>query len=119
MNTDTNGKTIHTNNSASIDIDADRLAREHAIGIEGLQQGDVVYAAQSIYNDGSLPEHGEDAVLAPAGSRGVIVNIGHLEQQPEQILFLVRFEDQDEEALLGPPIGCWPDDLSASVVAVC
>jgi nitrogen fixation protein NifZ len=118
MNKKTKEMNINQDSASSKKAD-NKHASGHLISIGNLQQGDVVYAAHTIYNDGSLPEHGKDAVLAPAGSRGVIVNIGHLEQQPEKILFLVRFESQNEEALLGPPVGCWPDDLSASVVAVC
>ena len=118
MSNKTKEMSINVDSAFSKKVENKRV-EEHVISIVNLQQGDIVYAAHAIYNDGSLPEHGEDEVLAPAGSRGVIVNIGHLEQQPKQILFLVRFESQNEEALLGPPVGCWPDDLSASVVAVC
>lgn len=77
-----------------------------------LQPGDTVYAAKDIYNDGSLPGYADDAPLAPKNTRGVIVNTGHLEESPETVLFLVRFEDADLS--LGPAIGCWLQDLSVA-----
>jgi nitrogen fixation protein NifZ len=77
--------------------------------IEDLDIGDVVYAAHSIVNDGSVPDADDDAVLAKQGARGVITMKGHIEEQPERCVFLVRFED---EALnLGKPIGCLVEDL--------
>ncbi len=77
--------------------------------IEDLDIGDVVYAAHAITDDGSMPHgmHGE--VLAEAGARGVITMIGHVEEQPERSIFIVRFEDRNMN--LGTPIGCWPEDL--------
>lgn len=73
------------------------------------QPGDIVYAATTIYSDGDVPGYPEDSVLATAGTRGVIVNIGHLEDDPNQELMLVRFENAQQE--LGPPIGCWVEEL--------
>ena len=73
--------------------------------------GDMVYAATEIRNDGGIPEIPNDAILARPGTRGVIVNIGHLEEAPERELVLVRFEDADLN--LGPPTGCWPEELAA------
>jgi nitrogen fixation protein NifZ len=73
--------------------------------------GDIVYAAKEIRNDGGIPEIPDDAVIAVPGTRGVVVNIGHLERDPQRELFLVRFEDADLN--LGPPTGCWPEELSA------
>lgn len=80
------------------------------------QMGDLVYAAQAIHNDGSLPDHDAEALLVAAGGRGVIVNIGHLEQDPKQVLYLVRFERED--GVLGPPVGCWPQDLDSAPPSV-
>ena len=77
-----------------------------------LQPGDTVYAAAHIYNDGSIPQLGEDALLAAPGARGVIIETGHLEEAPQRTVFLVRFEDADLN--LGPPTGCWPEELSAN-----
>ena len=77
--------------------------------LEHLSPGDVVFAASHIYNDGGIPEVPMDALLAKAGTRGVIIETGHLEEAPHRKVYLVRFED---EALnLGPPTGCWPEEL--------
>lgn len=77
--------------------------------VEDLDIGDIVYAATTITNDGSIPEGIEGDILAEAGTRGVITMIGHVEEQPERSVFLVRFEDK--EMNLGAPIGCWVEDL--------
>jgi nitrogen fixation protein NifZ len=82
------------------------------MNIEELQPGDVVYAASHIYNDGGIPGIPEDALVAQMGTRGVIVETGHLEEAPQRMVFLVRFEDQ--ELNLGPPAGCWPEELATS-----
>ena len=78
--------------------------------LKHLQPGDIVYAASHIINDGSIPALDESEVIATPGTRGVIINIGHLEEVPERELFLVRFEDRNLD--LGPPAGCWPEELS-------
>ena len=77
--------------------------------VEDLDIGDIVYAATTITNDGSIPEGIEGDILAEAGTRGVITMMGHVEEQPERSVFLVRFEDK--EMNLGAPIGCWVEDL--------
>jgi len=82
------------------------------MNIEDLQPGDVVYAASHIYNDGGIPSIPDDALVAESGARGVIIETGHLEEAPERMVFLVRFEDS--ELNLGPPAGCWPEELTAS-----
>jgi nitrogen fixation protein NifZ len=79
------------------------------MNLKELQPGDIVFAATNIYNDGSIPDLAEGASIAISGTRGVILNTGHLEEQPEKDLYLVRFEDESKE--LGPPVGCWPDEL--------
>lgn len=79
--------------------------------VEDLDIGDVVYAANDIIDDGSMPDGKEGQLLAAEGTRGVIVMIGHVEEDPEKTVFLVRFED--EELNLGNPIGCWEEDLTA------
>ena len=71
--------------------------------------GDVVYAANTITDDGSIPGGIEGAILVEAGTRGVITMIGHVEEEPSRSVFLVRFEDEDMN--LGNPIGCWVEDL--------
>jgi nitrogen fixation protein NifZ len=78
---------------------------------EALEEGDVVYAATAIFNDGGLEGVEENALLAPAGTRGVIVRKGHLEQDQGRRVFLVRFEN--EEKNLNEPIGCWAEELRA------
>jgi nitrogen fixation protein NifZ len=75
-----------------------------------LNPGDIVYAATEIRNDGGIPEIPKDALIATPGTRGVVVNIGHLKENPERELFLIRFEDTDLN--LGPPTGCWAEELS-------
>jgi nitrogen fixation protein NifZ len=77
--------------------------------LEDLQPGDVVYAATALFNDGFVPELPADALLAEAGARGVVINTGHLEENPQQTIYLVRFEGGD--LTLGPPIGCLPEEL--------
>lgn len=78
--------------------------------IEDLDIGDVVYAAKTIIDDGSMPNGTAGDILAEAGTRGVIALIGHVEEEPERSVFLVRFEDKDLN--LGNPIGCWVEDLA-------
>lgn len=80
------------------------------MALHELQPGDIVYASTEILNDGSVPDVLEGVSLATAGTRGVILNTGHLEEQPDKVLYLIRFEDANKE--LGPAIGCWPDELS-------
>lgn len=80
--------------------------------LDQLEPGDTVYAASHIYNDGGIPDLPQDTLLAQPGTRGVIVQTGHLEDAPERSVYLVRFEDK--ELNLGPPTGCWPEELSAN-----
>ncbi|MDD5578172.1 MAG: nitrogen fixation protein NifZ [Methylobacter sp.] len=77
--------------------------------VEDLDIGDVVYAKKTIIDDGSIPNGAEGEILAEAGTRGVITLIGHVEEEPNRSVFLVRFEDKDMN--LGNPIGCWVEDL--------
>lgn len=77
--------------------------------VEDLEIGDTVYAATTILDDGSIPDGTEGEILANAGTRGVITMIGHVEEQPERSVFLVRFETPELD--LGNPIGCWVEDL--------
>ena len=79
------------------------------MNVEDLDIGDVVYAARLIADDGSIPDGNEGEVLAEAGTRGVITLIGHVEEEPNRTVFLVRFEDK--EMNLGNPVGCWVEDL--------
>ena len=79
------------------------------MNVEDLELGDVVYAARLIADDGSIPDGNEGEVLAEAGTREVITLIGHVEEEPNRTVFLVRFEDK--EMNLGNPVGCWVEDL--------
>ncbi|TAL52589.1 MAG: nitrogen fixation protein NifZ [Methylovulum sp.] len=79
------------------------------MNVRDLDIGDTVYAAITITDDGSIPGGQEGEILAEAGTRGVITMIGHVEEQPERSVFLVRFEDKDMN--LGNPVGCWVEDL--------
>jgi nitrogen fixation protein NifZ len=80
------------------------------MNVEDLELGDVVYAANAIIDDGSIPGGNEGDLLAEAGTRGVITMIGHVEEDPNKIVFLVQFEDKDLN--LGNPVGCWVEDLA-------
>lgn len=82
------------------------------------QMGDMVFAALDLYNE-ALEESGEsgipgvapDALLAAAGTRGVVVNVGHAQEMPDEEIYLVRFE-MDADGTLGEPIGCLTDELT-------
>ncbi len=84
--------------------------------VEDLDVGDIVYAAITIMDDGSIPGGVEGEVLAEAGTRGVITMIGHVEEQPERSVYLVRFEDQ--QLNLGDPVGCWVEELMVEPVTL-
>jgi len=86
------------------------------MALEDLQPGDMIFAATEIYNDGSVPEIPVDTHIAATGARGVLINTGHLEEEPNQVLFLVRFEDSNND--LGPPVGCWPEEISEQPIKV-
>jgi len=81
------------------------------VNVESLQEGDVVYAAMDLYNDGGLEEVAEDALLAAEGTRGVLVRKGYLEEDERRSVFLVRFEDAKRN--LGEPVGCYAEELRA------
>lgn len=82
------------------------------MNIDQLVKGDRVYAASHIFNDGSIPDIDEGKLLAAPGARGVIIETGYLEENPERKILLVRFEDEDLN--LGPATGCWPEELTTS-----
>lgn len=88
-------------------------------------RGDLVYAACDLYNDegseeygsqSAVPEAAPGALLAAAGTRGMIVNVGHPEAAPEQVIYLVSFETGQEREL-GLPFGCLPEELTQVVPA--
>lgn len=80
------------------------------MSLHELNPGDIVFAAKTIVNDGSVPGLAEDELIAEAGTRGVIINTGHLEEDPNRELMLVRFEKENNE--LGPAVGVWFDELT-------
>lgn len=84
-----------------------------AISVTHLQPGDVVQSAQPIFNDGSFPDLEDNALLVSAGRRGVVINVGYLEADPDRQIFLVRFE-MEGTGELGPGIGCWEEDLEVT-----
>ena len=84
--------------------------------------GDLVFAVNDLHNDldiNSLEETGEGGIpgvaanelLAAAGTRGVVVNVGHAEADPTQDIYLVRFET-GPDGTLAEPIGCLADEIS-------
>lgn len=87
-----------------------RLKYGDVMTSENYQPGQVVYAAEALYNDGSLPDVAAGALLADAGTRGVIVKTGHVEAMPEVEVVVVRFEGAD--LTLGPPVGCFVDEIT-------
>lgn len=82
-----------------------------------IQMGDMVYAVSDLFND-PIEETGEAAIpgrfpnelLARAGARGVVVNIGHPSEEPETEIYLVQFE-LDANGTLSEPIGCLAEEL--------
>ncbi|MET0388560.1 MAG: nitrogen fixation protein NifZ, partial [Polyangiales bacterium] len=50
---------------------------------ESFVLGDMVWSRIDLINDGTIPDLAAEASLAPAGTRGVVVNVGHLEAQPD------------------------------------
>jgi len=110
-------------NAFSVDGGFEALAREHlqrssegqlaerkpATGTQRFIVGDCVYAREAIQNDGGVPDLASDALLAAPGTRGVVVQVGHTEAEPQQTLYAVRFEDA--AGSLGPVVGCLPEEL--------
>lgn len=87
------------------------------------EMGDLVYAALDLYNEpveetgaSAIPDVEADALLAAAGTRGVVVNVGHVEAMPDEEIYLVRFET-GADGNLGEPIGCLREELLESLEA--
>lgn len=80
--------------------------------------GDQVFAVANLYND-PVEETGESAIpgiavgelLVAEGTRGVVVNVGHVEALPHEEIYLVRFE-VDAGGVLSEPLGCLAEELS-------
>ena len=113
----------------SVDGGFEALAKEHVArgaeeGDEGAPLpapeqryivGDCVYARELIRNDGGIPGLAPDAIVANAGGRGVVAQVGHPEAEPRQTIYAVRFEDADGN--LGPAVGCLPEELTQEPAA--
>ena len=70
----------------------------------------MVIAREAILNDGGVPDVPADALVAAAGARGVVVQVGRAEVDPAKVVYAVRFEAGGGE--LGPMVGCLPDELT-------
>lgn len=75
------------------------------------QLGDVVYCREDLFSDGGLPGYADGAMIAAAGTRGVVVQFGHVEAMPNEEIYLVRFEG-GPGGDLGIPVGCLPEELT-------
>ncbi len=80
--------------------------------------GDMVFTAQDLFNEpivgtgeSGIPGLAPDVLLAPTGTRGVVVNVGHAQEMPDQEIYLVRFEI-DAAGRLAEPVGCLADELT-------
>ncbi len=77
--------------------------------------GDMVFAAEDILNDGGMPGvEEEEGLIAPAGSRGVVVHCGVAELDESKEIYLVRFET-GPDGTLGNPVGVLPEELTQDV----
>ncbi len=77
---------------------------------ERFQTGDLVYATTNLLSDGHVPGKADGDILVPRGTRGMVVQVGHVEASPEIAVYLVRFEDADRR--LGDPLGCLVNELT-------
>lgn len=78
-----------------------------------IQKGDAVFATTTIRNDGSIPGLEAEQILAKPGAMGMLVNTGHLEEDPNQEVLLVAFTDDEGFPAL---VTCLPDEVSADAV---
>lgn len=72
--------------------------------------GDLVFCTEDLFNDGGFPGAEAEALIVPAGARGVVVHFGHAEADERQEIYLVRFEDA--QGTLGDPVGVLPEELT-------
>ena len=86
--------------------------------MDKFDMGEMVFAATDLFNDelaedgaSLIPDIEPNALIAAAGTRGVVVNVGHVADLPKQDIYLVRFES-GEEKTLGGPVGCLPVELT-------
>lgn len=77
--------------------------------------GDMVFAAEDILNDGGMPGvEEEEGLIAPAGTRGVVVHYGVAEMDESKDIYLVQFENGPDGSL-GHPVGCLPEELTQDI----
>ncbi len=88
--------------------------------MDKFDMGDMVFAATDLYNDelagdgtSLLPDIEPNVLIAATGTRGVVVNVGHVADLPQQDIYLVRFETGPDK-VLGLPIGCLPEELAGA-----
>lgn len=82
------------------------------MSLRHVHNGDAIYAAVRIVNDGSVPHADDNEVFAEVGAMGMLINTGHLEENPNEELFLVSFQLPSGE--LGPPVTCLEHELSTT-----
>lgn len=74
--------------------------------------GDMVFAAEDIFNDGGMPGiEEEEGLIATTGTRGVIIHYGVAEMDESREIYLVQFENGPDGSL-GHPVGCLPEELT-------
>lgn len=66
--------------------------------------GTPVVAAEDLLNDGSHPGVPDDAILAPKGTPGTVVRVGHAPELNEPV-YLVEFPG-------GVMVGCFEDEIT-------
>jgi len=88
--------------------------------MDKFDMGEMVFAATDLFNDelaedgaSLIPDIEPNALIAAAGTRGVVVNVGHVADLPKQDIYLVRFETGAEKTL-GVPIGCMPEEITGT-----
>lgn len=80
--------------------------------------GDMIFAAEDIFNDGGMPGvDEEEGLIAPAGSRGVVVHFGVAEMDETREIYLVQFENGPDGSL-GHPVGCLPEELTQNLTTI-
>lgn len=82
--------------------------------LDELQNGDAVYAAVAIINDGSVPGAEEGEIFALPGTVGMLINTGYFEDDPDETLYLVSFETASGD--LGPPVTCLGSEIAPVAV---
>jgi nitrogen fixation protein NifZ len=72
--------------------------------------GDLVLCRTDIFNDGGVPDVEHGALLARAGTRGIVVRAPTVQSRHKQSIYLVRFEGADK--ILGSSIACLDEELT-------